>query len=424
MIRFLFKGLIKDRQRSKLPLLVIAIGVMFTVTLYCYITGVMIDSTKYSANFETGHVKIVSKAYAEIEYQAPNDLALMDVDPLMNELQDMFPEMTWVKRIRFGGLIDVADENGETRTQGPASGIAVDLFSENTQEIERFNIESNIIQGKLPVSPGEVLISEQFAQKLKVSPGDELTLFSSTMYGSMAFYNFTVAGTVRFGAAVLDRGTILADITDVQLALDMENASSEILGYFTKGYYDDTEAAEIEEKFNDKYMNEKDEFAPVMSRMKMQGSMAEMMKMAESMSGIISFGFILIMSIVLWNAGLIGGLRRYGEFGLRLAIGENKGHVYRTMIYEAILIGFMGSVLGTIIGLGFAYLLQEIGINVEAMMKDTSMMFPSHYRARITPEAFYIGFIPGLLAAILGAMLSGIGIYKRKTASLFKELEN
>lgn len=424
MIRFLFKGLIKDRQRSKLPLLVIAIGVMFTVTLYCYITGVMIDSTKYSANFETGHVKIVSKAYAEIEYQAPNDLALMDVDPLMNELQDMFPEMTWVKRIRFGGLIDVADENGETRTQGPASGIAVDLFSENTQEIERFNIESNIIQGKLPVSPGEVLISEQFAQKLKVSPGDELTLFSSTMYGSMAFYNFTVAGTVRFGAAVLDRGTILADITDVQLALDMENASSEILGYFTKGYYDDTEAAEIEEKFNDKYMNEKDEFAPVMSRMKMQGSMAEMMEMAESMSGIISFGFILIMSIVLWNAGLIGGLRRYGEFGLRLAIGENKGHVYRTMIYEAILIGFMGSVLGTIIGLGFAYLLQEIGINVEAMMKDTSMMFPSHYRARITPEAFYIGFIPGLLAAILGAMLSGIGIYKRKTASLFKELEN
>jgi len=57
------------------------------------------------------------------------------------------------------------------------------------------NIRNNIIQGKLPESPGEVLISEQFAQKLQVTTGDEITLFGSTMYGSMSFYNFKIAGT-------------------------------------------------------------------------------------------------------------------------------------------------------------------------------------------------------------------------------------
>lgn len=33
------------------------------------------------------------------------------------------------------------------------------------------------------------------------------------------------------------------------------------------------------------------------------------------------------------------------------------------------------------------------------------------------------GFIPGVASTILGAMLAGIAIYKRKTSQLFKELE-
>ena len=42
------------------------------------------------------------------------------------------------------------------------------------------------------------------------------------------------------------------------------------------------------------------------------------------------------MSIVLWNAGLIGSLRRYGEIGVRLAFGEDKGRLYRAMIVESL----------------------------------------------------------------------------------------
>ena len=40
-----------------------------------------------------------------------------------------------------------------------------------------------------------MLMSDDFAAKLKVNPGDTVSLISSTMYGEMAIYNFTVAGT-------------------------------------------------------------------------------------------------------------------------------------------------------------------------------------------------------------------------------------
>ena len=41
----------------------------------------------------------------------------------------------------------------------------------------------------------------------------------------------------------------------------------------------------------------------------------------------------------------------------------------------------------------------------------------------MTSTALVIGFVPGLFATVLGTMLAGIGIYRRNTAQLFKELE-
>jgi len=100
------------------------------------------------------------------------------------------------------------------------------------------------------------------------------------------------------------------------------------------------------------------------------------------------------MSIVLWNAGLLGALRRYGEVGIRLAIGERKGHIYRSMIYESIFIGIVGSVIGTALGLSSGYYLQINGLDLSSMMKNVTMMAPVVYRASVTTETYYIGFFP------------------------------
>ena len=65
MIRFILKGLIRDKNRSRLPVLVVALGVMFTVFLYCYLTGVLGDMINFNAKYSTGHVKIVTQSYKE-----------------------------------------------------------------------------------------------------------------------------------------------------------------------------------------------------------------------------------------------------------------------------------------------------------------------------------------------------------------------
>ena len=423
MIKFIIKGIFRDKSRSLLPVIVVALGVFLTVFMSGFLKGVFNDITDLNAKFTTGHVKILTRAYAENVSQNPNDLALLDVDQMIAQLEAEYPDMTWVERIHTGGLLDVPDENGETREQGQAIGTAVDLLSPGTQEIERMNIQKSLVKGAVPKKQGEALISDDFAERFDVKLGDDITLFGSTMYGSMAFKTFKVSGTLRFGSSLLDRGAIFMDISDAQEALDMENAASEILGYFADGVYDDLKAQEVQQSFNTKYSDSSDEFSPVMQRLVEQEGLGEYITMANSISTIMVFVLVFALSLVLWNTGLLGGLRRYSEFGVRLALGEEKKHIFKTTIYEAIFIGLIGSVVGTIIGLAAAYYMQQVGWDVSGLVKNIGMMIPSIYRAEVTPELFYIGFIPGVLATVLGSALAGFAIYKRKTSKLFHELE-
>lgn len=423
MIRFLFKGILRDKSRSVLPVLVVSLGVMLTVFLSGWITGVFGDVIDMNARFNTGHVKVMTRAYANNREQKPNDLALLGTNELISQLQQDYPGMHWVERIYFGGLLDVPDENGETRAQGPASGQAVDLLSPGAKEAERMHMTQSVVTGRMPEKQGEALISHEFAERFNVQPGDQVTVFASTMHGSMAFQNFIVSGTIRFGSSVLDRGAVIVDIRDARQALNMEDAASEVLGFFEEGKYLPEKAAAIKASFNEKYSGVNDEFSPMMLTLGDQEGLDEMLAYSESVSSIVIFVFVLAMSLVLWNTGLLGGLRRYGEFGVRLALGEEKTHIYKTLVFEALIIGLLGSVLGTTIGVGVAFYLQGHAIDFGSLTDNLGMMMPSEFRAVVSPQLFYIGFIPGLFAMVLGNALSGIGIYRRQTARLFKELE-
>jgi len=423
MIKFIFKAILRDKNRSLLPVIIISIGVFLTIFLSGFLSGVMGDLVDQTARLETGHVKVMSRAYAENKDQIPNDLALMGVDTLTKELEKEFPEYNWVQRIRFGGIVDAPALNGESKGQGPSSGLAIDFFSEKSGEIARLNIESSIVEGHVPSKSKEVLIGYVLAEKLNLNINDTITFMGTTMNGSMTFESFIIAGTVRFGVEALDRGMLMVDISDARRMLDMNDATGEILGYMKDGVYFDEKAEKTVNTFNAQYANSSDEYAPVMIRLKEQNNMGTYLDYIDSFSSMFVIIFVLIMSVVLWNTGLIGGLRRYQEFGIRLALGEEKGHIYRTLILEAVIIGIIGSVIGSAFGISATWAMQVHGLDISGMLHGGTMMMPSVMRAKFTPDLLYIGFIPGLFAMVLGNMLSGIGIYKRQTATLFKELE-
>jgi len=421
MIRFLLLGIWRDKSRSVLPVIIVGLGVALTVLLSGYIKGVMGDMISQNASFETGHVKVTTKAFDENSGQMPVDLALLDVDEFEVELQEQFPQITWVHRLRFGGLLDVPDENGETRAQGPVTVMAIDFFDKEKGELSRLNISNSLVRGTVPMEKGQVLLTEMFFDQLSLTLGDTVTYFGTTAFGSMSFQNVKIVGTVKFGSPVLDKGMMLMSLSDARAILDLENGTTELLGFMPNGY-DDPKALSMKTAFN-ALQDTSDEYRPYMKALSEQNGLGQYIALVDSYSFIFIFIFIVAMSIVLWNTGLLAGLRRYKEFGIRLALGEAKSDLYKHMIYEAVLIGAIGSVFGTGLGLSVVLYMQVVGVDISGMMQDVGMLMPTVMRAKFTPSLLFIGFIPGVGAMVLGTALAGLGIYKRKTAQLFKELE-
>lgn len=423
MFSFICKGIIRDRRRSLLPVVVVTIGVMVVVFLDGLMGGMMDNMVRMTANFQTGHLKVMTRAYAADEAQKPNDLALLGSGEVMEQLHRDYPEVDWTPRIFFGGLLDIPDEHGETKAQGPVTAQAADLLSKGSKEVARLGLEKAITAGHIITQPGEILVSIDFAESFGVKPGDRVTFFGSTMDGAMSFANYHVAGIVRFGNSMLDRGGVILDIADARLLLDMEDAAGEIFGFLPGEKYLKERAESIKTSFNHQQADNPDVYAPVMTQLMDQDMMRQTLGYTDSMSFFMLLLLMIALSIVLWNAGVLGGIRRYNEFGVRLAMGEEKRQLYRSLLTESLVIGIIGSAVGTTLGLLVCLLLSRHGLDYSAVMENIAMMIDPVIHTRIAPRMYYIGAIPGILSMLVGTALAGQKIYKRNTALLFKELD-
>ena len=428
MMYFLIKGLLRDRSRSLFPVIIITITVAIVIFAIGFMKGSMNSVFQSTAVIISGHEKVVTRAYKEESQMLPNDLALLDVDQIIRNLDKEYPDHFWSPRITFGGILDMPDKNGETKDQGPVYALGIDFLKTGSRIIEIWELDKNLVNGRLPKTFNEALIGQKLANKLNITVGDTATYIGTTMHNAFTTYNFTIVGTFDLQKGQADSQMMLVDISGARKALDMENAASEILGFTHSLFYDDDKAVSLRSNYNENYSDSSDIFSPVMMALRDSSQqMGDMVEFVDAFLMIIGTIFLIIVMVVLWNMGLMNGLRRYGEIGLRLAMGESKGVVYRSMIVEAVIIGLTGTMIGTGLGLSIVYYVQENGIDyseVVATMSTASMVMPNVFYAKITPDLYYIGFIPGLIATVLGTMLAGIAIYKREMAQLFKELES
>ena len=426
MIKFLAKGLIRDKTRSLFPTIIITITVAIVIFALGFMRGMLNNVFLDTAVIMSGYEKVVTRAYKKEMQMLPLDLALMDIEKMISDLNRDHPNYFWSPRINFGGLIDIPDENKETRSQSPIMAIGIDFFSNKSRQTELWKLDQIIVDGRPPRSPNDILISSKLAKKLEVSTGQEATFIGSTMDNAFTTYNFNISGIFNLNKGQTDKQMILLDISGAQEALDMDGAATEVLGFTDDLFYNDEDAIKIRSSFNENNRSSSDIFAPIMIALRDTNQMGTMVDFSNAALAVIGGIFLVIVMIVLWNMGLMNGLRRYGEIGLRLAMGESKGQVYRSMITEAVIIGLTGTLLGTGLGLSITYYVQENGISYAEALEEMAlknMVMPNVFYSKVTPDLFYVGLLPGLLATVLGTMLAGLAIYRREMAQLFKELE-
>ena len=114
--------------------------------------------------------------------------------------------------------MDLPDENGETKSQGPVFATGIDFLSENSRQAELWELDTRIVSGREIQHFNESLVSAKLAEQLGISLGDAVTFVGTTMDNAFTTFNLTVVGTFDLKMGPVDKQMMLADIQGARMA--------------------------------------------------------------------------------------------------------------------------------------------------------------------------------------------------------------
>ncbi len=222
-IRVAFLNLQRNRRRSVLSILIIAIAV-FALTaaggfgLYTY------ESLKESTARETGHITISQPNYFEMDEEMPLENGLADSATISKALIANKAIRGIQPRIEFNGLIS----NGSKSTIFVGSGVNDREFDMKGPflDVRQGKTLSNVNSPRYDESEPEVMLGVDLAKNLKVSVGDWVTLLATTSDGALNAFDFKVRGIFSTGVPELDKRQLYLHILSAQDLLASDRVST------------------------------------------------------------------------------------------------------------------------------------------------------------------------------------------------------
>ena len=431
MITFLFKGILRDKSRFLFPFLIVTIGVALVISLVGFMEGTMMGMIDNTANLDTGHLRLVNKPFYDEEHLRPLDRSMSSQKETREWLEkNSSDKVKWYPRIRWGAILDVPDEKGDTVSQTPIVGMALELKNKGSLELKRLRLDESLVGGKFPELKNEMLMGDQLAKTLGIELGREVTLIGQSFDGGLVADNYRVVGLVKFGVSAMDKKMVLIDLSDAQNSFYMEDMITDWLGFmparFSLKEYEEIKRNMIQplsQWIEKPPISWAKDDRPILLTIRDQQNIGSMTDKFNIIKGFVVGIFTFLMILVLWNAGILNGIHRYGEMGLRLAFGESHWKVIFNLGVEGLFIGILGTMAGCLFGGAFAGYLQEVGINMGDSFAQSGLMINDIVRARLTTGAFIQGIVPGVFASVAGNLVASLAIFKRSEANLFRELE-
>ena len=362
-----FRNLARNRWRSGLTLGGIALSVAFMVWILGFMEGWMGEMVRGATAVETGQVQVHTVAFAETPraYRSfPLDSGMLDTIRSVEEVQAVTP------RVRFYGLVGHEEK----------SQVAQILGVDPTLEARTTPVAQGITKGRWLAetppeypAPREAVLGEGVARQLRVGEGDELVAFFEAADGSLGNDLLQVVGIVRTGNSMVDRSAVYLHLADAQFlgALDGEvhelviktddltraretsQALAAVLGARTE-MPEDAEEAPDQVK-NALVVRPWQEILP---------SVSQMLTVSKQSYFLTYILIYLVAAVGILNTQRMSALERKREFGVLMAIGMRPRKMFRMIVTESLVLGGLGGILGTALGLAVTWYHSVAGLDL------------------------------------------------------------
>jgi putative ABC transport system permease protein len=237
------------------------------------------------------------------------------------------------------------------------------------------------------------VLGDLLAKKLKVKPGDTVTL-SGTIYPGD--WTFNVSGIYTAKRKSVDRQQFFFHWHYLNETLDARRKDR--LGWIISRIDDPGKAASIS-RLIDQTFDEKDTPTLSMSEKQMNLNFMGMISAMLTAVNIVSIIILGIMGMILGNTIAMGVRERTNEYGALRALGFLPKHVGLFVVVESLTTG----ILGGLVGLGLAYPLVQQGLG--RWLEENMAGFFPYFRISPVTAGLAIGLAAalGLAAAVIPA---------------------
>jgi putative ABC transport system permease protein len=367
----------RNIRRTILSAAAIAVATMVVVFMFALIEGLKVDMVKTIYHMVSGQVRIRTAAFDENEIRNPLNLGVSNAAGILQEL-DGRPEVKALSpRISFPTALY---REGKTYK---GVGMGFDFVRE--EGFQTFS--KNIAQGSMPaMGARETLLSSGLAHDMGVGVGDKIALFTKNSTGGMNGMTLKITGIVSFSVGTFNRSFFFVPLDTVQRLLGMQGSVIEILMTLRDGVDAEREAADIGGQLASEGRNE-------LSVKPWIGIWYTYLRLANSIYTIFALGFLLIGTTVIVNTTMMVIYERIREIGTMGALGMTSGQIVRLFFLESLLIAGIGSLAGTLAGIGITLPLSINGMDYTEMMKGVNFTLPSVYYPMLNWRSTVLSFL-------------------------------
>ena len=271
-----------------------------------------------------------------------------------------------------------------SKTEGGAAIWGVDPL----QQPKVCDVETKILLPAPDKKPG-IILGKELAERLYARPGDEITIitpiFKTTPLGMIPkFAKYEVIGTFKSGMYEYDATFAYVYLHDAQQLFEIPGRISGIDIMVNDVYKVKEIGREIRGRIETNL--------GVYDWMVMNKNLFAALKLEKIVMGIMLTLIILVAVFNVLSSLIMMVMRKRKDIGVLRTLGVPQGGIMKIFIYQGMIIGFIGTFLGAVIGVG------------------TSLLLKKYQFIKLSSEVYYIDYIPVELRYLDLGLIIGVSL--------------
>jgi putative ABC transport system permease protein len=337
LIKIAYRNIYRNKRRTVLSIIAIAISTFFIVLMMGFISGMMKSADYTIKTYETGDLAIYTKDFeAEKDFYPVTNPIEKDLDGLLNKIKQMSSVKDAFPRIATYAVL--TDSNIKN-----AVVWGIDIAGET--KINHFNLKTRtdgIIRGHYPADDEYgCAIGKDLALKMNVDINDKVRFKLRSSQYSDKYYSPVITGIVDFDYTPIDENYIIIPFRKLQKILALDDTTQSIVVYLNNDNDVVNTKKSIINLINDNN---------IVVKTWEENYFVVLFKQIQIVYYLIFSVFIILSSFLIINTVLMVIHERIKEIGMMGSLGMNKREIIQVFFFEAVILSIIGAFIGAIIG--------------------------------------------------------------------------